>query len=62
MLYGKQRNDVYTSSIVVNRNYLHNGFKNIHQISRSMEMFFYTEKVVIIRIVRNRQYLRKGIS
>lgn len=60
MLYGKQRNVVYTSSIVVNRKFLNYGFKNINQISRSMVMYFYTEKVLIIRIVRNRQYPTEG--
>lgn len=41
--------------IVVNRNYLDNAFKKTNDIIRYMGAFFTEEKVVIIRVIRNKQ-------
>lgn len=56
----KERNVVHTTSIVVNRNYLDKAFYN-NVIRRNFgAIFLDTEKIYIIRIIRNRRRVSEG--
>ncbi len=48
-------NVIHTTSIVVNRSYLRNRFNKANDIKRSMSMFGPEEKVIIIRVIRNKR-------
>jgi len=55
----KERNVVYTTSIVVNRNYLNNVFNKVDDIKKYTGAFLSMERVIIIRVIRNRSGVSK---
>lgn len=56
----KERNVVHTTSIVVNRNYLDKAFYNYVKRRNFRAIFLDTEKIYIIRIIRNRRRVSEG--
>lgn len=59
---GKIRNIIYTTSIVVNSNYLNNAFNKVASIKTYTGALFTTEKVIIFRVIRNRHSDAKGFN